>query len=153
MKIYKTALLPSLTMALSLSACSPEHNWRDVSFEGSAIQVQLPCKPDRATRSVALANVPVELQVIGCESGKAMVAVMSAALPAGSDVGQVMAAWQKATLDNARVTQPLAVNQAQTWHRPGQLPLTTSVRVQAPGERENGEPVRMDAVWGGYGRR
>jgi len=28
------------------------------------------------------------------------------------------------------------------------LPLAASVRLQAPGLRANGEPVRMDAVWG-----
>jgi hypothetical protein len=59
-----------------------------------------------------------------------------------------MAAWQKATLDNARITQPLSAGQQQAWQRPGQLPLATSLRVQAPGLRANGEPVNMDAVWG-----
>jgi hypothetical protein len=42
----------------------------------------------------------------------------------------------------------LAAGQQLAWHRPGQLPLTTSLRVQAPGLRANGEPVNMDAVWG-----
>jgi hypothetical protein len=148
MRIYSSALVASLFGALTLSACSPAQNWRDVAFEGSALKVQLPCKPDRTNRSVPLGGVPVDLQVVGCESGTAMVAVMSAALPAGSDASAVMAAWQKATLDNARVTQPLAAGQQQAWHRPGQLPLATSLRVQAPGLRANGEPVNMDAVWG-----
>jgi hypothetical protein len=148
MRIYSSALVASLFGALTLSACSPAQNWRDVAFEGSALKVQLPCKPDRTNRSVPLGGVPVELQVVGCESGTAMVAVMSAALPVGSDASAVMAAWQKATLDNARVTQPLAAGQQQAWHRPGQLPLATSLRVQAPGLRANGEPVNMDAVWG-----
>jgi hypothetical protein len=148
MRIYSSALVASLFGALTLSACSPAQNWRDVAFEGSALKVQLPCKPDRTNRSVPLGGVPVELQVVGCESGTAMVAVMSAALPAGSDASAVMAAWQKATLDNARVTQPLAAGQQQAWHRPGQLHLATSLRVQAPGLRANGEPVNMDAVWG-----
>jgi hypothetical protein len=148
MRIYSSALVASLFGALTLSACSPAQNWRDVAFEGSALKVQLPCKPDRTNRSVPLGGVPVELQVVGCESGTAMVAVMSAALPVGSDAGAVMAAWQKATLGNARVTQPLAAGQQQAWHRPGQLHLATSLRVQAPGLRANGEPVNMDAVWG-----
>ena len=133
---------------MTWSACSPDQNGRDVTFEGSALKVQLPCKPDRTTRSVPLGGLPVDLQVVGSESGTAMVAVMSAALPAGSDASAVMAAWQKATLDNARVVQPLAAGQQQAWHRPGQLPLATSLRVQAPGLRANGEPVNMDAVWG-----
>jgi hypothetical protein len=148
MQTHFPALVASLILALTLSACSPDQNWRDVTFEGHALRVQLPCKPDRTTRSVPLGGLPVSLQVVGCESGTAMVAVMSAALPAGADASAVMAAWQKATLDNARVTQPLAAGQQQPWQRPGQLPLSTSVRVQAPGQRASGEPVNMDAVWG-----
>ncbi len=148
MQILSPALAASLVWTLTLSACSPAQNWRDVSFEGSALKVQLPCKPDRTTRNVPLGGVPVDLQVVGCESGNAMVAVMTASLPAGTDASAVMAAWQKATLDNARVSQPLTAGQQQAWLRPGQLPLATSVRVQAPGQRANGEPVNMDAVWG-----
>ena len=148
MQIHLTTLAACLVGAMSLSACSPEHNWRDIAFEGSALKVQLPCKPDRTTRSVPLGGVPVDLQVAGCERGTAMVAVMSAALPAGVDVSAVLAAWQKATLDNARVPQPLVDGQQQIWHRPGQLPLTASVRVQAPAQRANGQALNMDAVWG-----
>ena len=148
MQILSPALAASLVWTLTLSACSPAQNWRDVSFEGSALKVQLPCKPDRTTRNVPLGGVPVDLRVVGCESGNAMVAVMTASLPAGTDASAVMAAWQKATLDNARVSQPLTAGQQQAWLRPGQLPLATSVRVQAPGQRANGEPVNMDAVWG-----
>jgi hypothetical protein len=151
MPIFYSARKASLLMALILSACSPVQNWRDVVLEGTALKTQLPCKPDRTTRSVPLGGVPVDLQVVGCESGSAMVAVMTASLPAGADAGAVMSAWQKATLDNARVAQPLAAVQQQVWHRPGQLPLATSLRIQAPGQRANGEPVNMDAVWGAWG--
>jgi hypothetical protein len=147
MQIHLWALSASVTFALNLTACSPDQNWRDVSLEGSSLKAQLPCKPDRTTRSVPLGGVPVDLQVVGCESGTAMVAVMTATLPAGADANAVMLVWQKATLDNARVQQPLA-SEPQAWHRPGQLPLAASLRVQAAGLRPNGEAVRMDAVWG-----
>ncbi|MBM3398565.1 MAG: hypothetical protein FJY28_08020 [Betaproteobacteria bacterium] len=148
MRIHSMALVASLLGALTLSACSPAQNWRDVAFEGSALKAQLPCKPDRTTRSVPLGGVPVDLQVAGCESGTAMVALMSAALPAGADAGAILSGWQKATLDNARVAQPLAAGQQQVWHRPGHLPLTSSQRIQANGLRANGDAVAMDAVWG-----
>ena len=80
-----------------------------------------------------------------------MVAVMTASLPAGADAQAVMSAWQKATLDNARVAQPLASAQQQVWHRPGLLPLAASLRIQAPGQRASGEPVHMDALWAAVG--
>ena len=148
MRKHSTAKATSLALTFILSACSPAQNWRDIAFEGSALKVQLPCKPDRTTRSVPLGGVSVELQVAGCESQTAMVAVMTAALPAGTDATAVLSGWQKATLDNARVTQALTDRQQQIWHRPGHLPLTSSQRVQAMGLKSDGKPVALDAVWG-----
>lgn len=148
MRIHFMAVLAPLTLSLALSACSPEQNWREVTLEGSSLKAQLPCKPDRTTRSVPLGGVPVDLQVVGCESGTAIVAVMTALLPPGADAHAVMLGWQKATLDNARVSQPLGAEQQQAWHRPGQLALASSVRIQAQGLRAQGEPVKMEAVWG-----
>jgi hypothetical protein len=148
MRTQKTAVMASLIFGLTLSACSPEQNWREVTFEGTALKAQLPCKPDRTTRSVPLGGVPVDLQVAGCESGTAIVAVMTAALQVGSDANAVLAGWQKATLDNARVARPLLDKEIQLWHRPGQLPLTGSVRIQAKGLRPDGEAVAMEAAWG-----
>jgi hypothetical protein len=145
------ALTGSLFLALSMLACSPAQNWRDVALEGTALKVQLPCKADRTTRNVPMGGLAVELHVVGCESGSAMVAVMTASLPAGADARVVMSAWQKATLDNARVAQPLASAQQQVWHRPGLLPLATSLRIQAAGQRASGEPVHMDAMWAAVG--
>lgn len=147
MKTNLSVMLLSLSMAVFLSACSPEQNWRDLALEGSGIKIQLPCKPDRTTRNVTLSGVPVDLQVVGCESGSAIVAVMSAALPPAADANAVMLFWQQATLDNAKV-QPDAPMVRQVWHRPGQLPLAASVRIQAPAQRANGEAVTMDAAWG-----
>ncbi|PIT72238.1 hypothetical protein [Limnohabitans sp. G3-2] len=147
MQIHFLALCASLILALNLGACSPGQNWRDVGLEGSALKAQLPCKPDKTTRSVPLGGHPVDLHMVGCESGSAMVAVMTALLPAGADANAVLLGWQKATLDNARV-QPGQATGRQTWHRPGHLPLSASLRLQATGLRANGEPVRMDAVWG-----
>lgn len=147
MQIHFLALSASLIIALLLSGCSPDQNWRDVSLEGSPVKAQLPCKPDRTTRSVPLGGHPVDLQVVGCESGTAMVVVMTAILPPGADANAVLLGWQKATLDNARVQSGQETGR-QAWHRPGHLPLSASLRLQAPGLRANGEPVRMDAVWG-----
>lgn len=148
MRIFFWAPVASLTMALFLSACSPEQNWREVVLEGSTLKAQLPCKPDRTTRSVPLGGVPVDLQVVGCESGDAMVAVMTAPLQAGADANALLAGWQQATLSHVGVKLPLTTEQQQVWHRPGFLPLTASVRIQTQGQRSNGQPVAMSAVWG-----
>lgn len=148
MRTYYPAVMASLTLGLVLSACSPSQNWREVTLEGTSLKAQLPCKPDRTTRSVPLGGVPVDLQVVGCESRSAIVAVMTAPLQAGADANALLAGWQKATLDNARISRPLVAEQQQSWHRPGQLPLASSIRIHAKGLRPDGEAVMMDAVWG-----
>jgi hypothetical protein len=148
MQNHFMAVTASLIFSVALSACSPDQNWREVTLDGSTLKAQLPCKPDRTTRSVPLGGVAVDLQVVGCDSGTAIVAVMTAPLQAGADANAVMSGWQKATLDNARIKQPLALEQLQNWHRPGQLPLASSVRIQAQGLRANGDAVTMAAVWG-----
>eukprot|EP01034_Spumella_vulgaris_P027428 gene27427-biopygen23553 len=101
MRIHSSALMASLVGALTLSACSPAQNWRDVALEGTPLKVQLPCKPDRTTRIVPLGGVAVDLQVVGCESGSAMVAVMTASLPPGADASWVMASRSMAWADAA----------------------------------------------------
>ncbi|MGV0959149.1 MAG: hypothetical protein ACOYB1_04860 [Limnohabitans sp.] len=148
MRTFFWAPVASFTMVLLLSACSPDQNWREVGLEGSSLKAQLPCKPDRTTRSVPLGGVPVDLQVVGCESGDAMVAVMSAPLQAGVDANALLVGWQQATLSHAGVKLPLASNQQQVWLRPGFLPLAASVRIQAQGQRSDGQPLAMAAVWG-----
>lgn len=148
MRTFFWAPVASFTVALLLSACSPEQNWREVGLEGTSLKVQLPCKPDRTTRSVPLGGVPVDLQVVGCETGDAMVAVMSAPLQAGADANALLIGWQQATLAHVGVPLPLAASQQQAWQRPGFLPLAASVRIQAPGRRNDGQPLVVSAVWG-----
>lgn len=133
-----------LAGSLWLAGCSPSLNWRDVTIEGAGLRLQLPCKPDRTTRSVPLGGTPVELQVVGCEAGDAMVAVMTALPPPGSDPQALLQGWQQATLTNAQAR----LLRSEAWHRPGQLPLAAAQRIAAEGRRADGQAVHLQAVWG-----
>ncbi len=136
-----------LALAALLAACSPEQNWRQITFEGTHLKAQLPCKPDRTTREVPLGGAPVQLTVAGCESGHAMLAVMTAALGPGSDAQAVLQGWQKAVLDNLQAQAPA---QAQPWSRPGMLSLGSAQRIEVQGARSDGQPVAAQAVWGAF---
>ncbi len=148
MRTPSLALVACLILSGLLAACSPDQNWREVSFEGTRLKAQLPCKPDRTTRAVPMGDAMVDLQVAGCESGTAMVAIMTTALPVGADANALLAGWQQATLSNARAAMPLPAGQPQVWQRVGFLPLASSVRVQAQGQRADGQPVAIEAAWG-----
>lgn len=147
MQTPSLALVACLASGLLLSACSPDHNWREVGFEGMTLKAQLPCHPDRTTRSVPMGSAMVDMQVAGCESGTAMLAVMTTALPVGADANAMLVGWQQATLNHARVNMPLPAGQSQAWPRAGFLPLASSVRVQTQGQRADGQAVTVDAVW------
>lgn len=136
-----------LALAALLAACSPEQNWRRITFEGTHFQAQLPCKPDRTRREVPLGGVPVQLSVAGCESGDALLAVMTAALAPGMDAQAVLQGWQQATLAGLQHQAPA---QTGPWSRPGMLPLGASQQVQAQGLRSEGQPVSAHAVWGAF---
>ena len=130
-----------------LAACSPDQNWRQVTLDGTQLKAQLPCKPDRATREVPLGGVPVQLSVVGCASGDAMLAVMSAALAPAADAQAVLQGWQQATLANLQVSKP---DQIEAWLRPGLLPLGAAQRLVAQGRKADGQPVTVQAAWGAY---
>jgi hypothetical protein len=124
-----------LISALSLSACSPDQNWRDVALDGTAFKAQLPCKPDRTTRPVNMGGLSLSLQVVGCESAGAMWAVMTTELPAGADAPGLISGWQKATLQNlstpARRRPPRGnVATCCLWRRP----CAFKPRVKRPGQ-------------------
>jgi len=136
-----------LALAALLAACSPEQNWRQITFDGTNLKAQLPCKPDRTTRGVPLGGSPVQLAVAGCESGPAMLAVMTASLAPGADAQAVLQGWQKAVLANLQAQAP---EQAEPWVRPGMLSLGSAQRIQVQGGRSDGQAVVAQAVWGAF---
>ena len=140
-------LILTLALAALQAACSPEQNWRQINFEGTPFKAQLPCKPDRTTREVPLGGTPVQLTVAGCESGPAMLAVMTAALDPGTDAQAVLQGWQKAVLANLHAQAPA---QSEPWARAGMLSLGSAQRMQIQGQRSDGQAVVAQAVWGAF---
>ncbi len=73
------------------SACTPAFNWRDVAFEGLPVAALLPCKPDRATRSVPLAGAPRQMVMVGCVAGGATFTVAVVTVEGNGQLAQVQA--------------------------------------------------------------
>lgn len=130
---------------LALVACSPEQNWRQVTFEGAHLRAQLPCKPDRTVREVPLGGMPVALQVAGCESGDALLVVMSAALQSGADAQAVLQAWRELTLKHLQAQSEPANTVA--WSGAGWLLLTGAVSQTVTGRRADGQAVSAHLAW------
>ena len=128
-----------------LLACSPALNWREVGLQRSSAHALLPCKPERATRSVPLGGVATELMVVGCDAAGATFAVMTATVPAGESPDVVLAGWQQATLANMQADAAQA--QRSDFRPTGGLPLAHAQRIVAQGQRGDGRVVVAQAVW------
>lgn len=107
--------LAAALLACALAACSPVFNWREVPFDGE-LTLLLPCKPDRAQRTLPLGEAAVPLDMIGCEAGGATFAL--ARLPAGDPAQASLRAeawraaarrpWAGAQLSETPITLPRA---------------------------------------------
>ncbi|GAB4090934.1 hypothetical protein GCM10028785_36030 [Hydrogenophaga soli] len=104
----------------------------------------MPCKPDRAVRSVTLAGQAVQLSMLSCDVGDLTFALASAPLPPGLSPDVARQAWQQASLASLRA----APDAARPW-TPGVRPVTPATAWagwQAVGTRPNGQPVAAQAL-------
>lgn len=133
-----TALLAAL---LTVAACSPTYNWREVRPEGTRLALLLPCKPDKAEKTVPLGGRDTPLAMLGCETGGATFAVAVADLGPAANAADVLGQWQRLSLAAIQATAPQA--------RPLKLPGATGPVqvVSAEGVRADGAPVRFSAAW------
>lgn len=137
-------------LLLLLTACNPVFNWREVRPDNTALTLLLPCKPDKAQRSVPLGGRPTELAMLGCDAGDATFAVAVATLDDAAQGAAVLAGWQTATLVNLKAagggqTGPLKL--------PGADALPPAVLVRASGQRANGRAVQSQAAYFSQGRQ
>lgn len=134
----------SLLALMLLQACSPSLNWRDVRPEGASLVLLLPCKPDKAQRTVPLGGFATELNMLGCDAGGATFAVASANISDAAKVAEVLAQWQKLTLLNMKASAGAQVSPLKVA---GSDALPPAVLVKAQGRRADGNPVTGQAAY------
>ena len=139
-----TVRLMAGAAVLALAGCSPALNWREVRPEATSLRLLLPCKPDRAEKSVPLGGQPALLRLMGCDADGATfaVAVATLALPAGANPANVLAQWQSLSLVNMGApAQPASALplKIQGWQAVAGMPLP--LRIRALGKRADGTPV------------
>ena len=118
-----------LAAAVSLAACSPALNWREIRPESSELLALFPCKPDRFARTLPLAGGKVEMHLVSCSVDGVTYAVAYAALDDPARITPALQQLREAAAANiggeAREPAPFAVNgmtpqaQAQRWRLHG----------------------------------
>lgn len=145
--VAMTALL-----ALALTACSPAFNWREVRPDNTRLSLLLPCKPDRAQKTVPLGGQPTVLAMLGCDAGGATFAVAVADLGDAAKAGPVLAQWQSLTLANMKAG-PRAADpgpggtQVVPLKLPGASAEPAPLLVSAQGQRADGTAVTGRAAY------
>ena len=134
--------LLALTASAALAACNPTFNWRDVRPEGTRLSLLMPCKPDKAQKTVPMAGQPTELMLLSCDAGGVTFAVAMADVKDASKVAATLAQWQSATLTNMKAS-PATTG---TAFKLAGLP-SGSVMVKAEGQRANGQAVSSQALY------
>jgi hypothetical protein len=132
-----------LVLGVALGGCSPELNWRTVRSDLHPLQMLLPCKPDTGRREVPMAGIQAVLDMQGCEAGGATFAVSHVRLVDAARAEEAMAGWKTATLANLRASGV----QEQSFAPPGSALQPPGVRLQATGQRQDGQALNVQAVW------
>lgn len=133
-----------LAAMMVLSACSPSLNWREVRPEGTRLALLLPCKPDKAQKTVPLGGPTTTLSMLGCDAGGATFAVAVADLGDAAKATPVLAQWQSLTLANMKAG---AAPQVLPLKLPGAAVLPPASLVKAEGQGPDGKPVSGQAAY------
>lgn len=127
---------------LALAACNPTFNWRDVRPDNTRFSLLMPCKPDKAQRTVPMAGQPVELNLLSCDAGGVTFAVALADVKEVSKAAVALAQWQNATLANMKAA-PGAPGGAFKFTGLA----SSAVMVRATGQRANGQEISSQAAY------
>lgn len=132
-------------LVLALSACSPAFNWREVRVPEGSLSLMLPCKPDRGSRSVPWGGQSVEMAMLGCEAGEALLALSHLPLPTGLTPGQALTQWRQVTLRHLGADP--ASGPTEAFVPSGALGLPESLRQTVSGRQPDGRAVQVQLAW------
>lgn len=103
--------------------------------------VLLPCKPDRAQRSLRLGERDVTISMAGCEADGAIFAVSHIHQPDAASATAVAREWRTVTLANIRAT---SITEAPLAPVPG---ATATTLLSAQGVRQDASEVGAQVTW------
>ncbi len=140
MRLMRFSIYAVLALA-GLAACNPTFNWRDVRPDDTRLSLLMPCKPDKAQKTVPLAGQPTELMLLSCDAGGVTFAVSAADLKDASKVAATLSQWQSAALANIK-SGPVTASAFKSTGLPGGAAM-----VSATGKRANGQSVSSQAAY------
>lgn len=131
-------LLPLLTLA----ACSPQYDWREIQSDRAPFAIAMPAKPSTFSRQIDLNGVKVLMTMTAVEVGKNTFAVGSAELPDAIQAQRSVAAMQTALLNNIRgsIRQQKVLTMSGSAQKPGAIAVTEIEAISANKTAVDGHP-------------
>lgn len=133
-------LLISGGLGAGLVACTPALDWRDTRPDGTALQLQFPCKPTTQRRDVPLAGVRVNLALHACAAAGQTWGLAVADVLEPARVGPALAELAASAAANVGAS----AGQSQALQVPGATPNAASIRRRLQGRLPDGRAVQME---------
>jgi hypothetical protein len=121
----------ALLLAASLSACSPQYDWRDYRSNDAPYAVLFPGKPATQTRDIKLDQLDVSMTMTAAEVDGVIFAVGSAQVPDAAQAPAAVEAMKTALVKNIGATVTSSKS-----------PAAGTLEVEASGS-QNGEAMRL----------
>lgn len=132
-----------------LVGCEPTFNWRKVDFSVAGLELMLPCKPDRAVRTLPVGPRAAEFQMVGCETGGISFTVTSTMVADSAEAQTLSMLWREATRRQlglrAGAEHPFQLASAATTPAAGM--------VSGQGRKDDGSTMFVQVAHFGHGRR
>jgi hypothetical protein len=129
--------IQALVALASLWACTPTFDWRGVPLPDTQLVTELPCRPSRFQRDLALAGVPLKLYMLSCEAGGVTYGVATAEVGDPARVDAVLHALRDSVTATLRSAEPRVA----ALNLSGTTPFSGNVSVHLHGERPDGQTV------------
>ncbi len=147
--MYRFCVPLATALAAALAGCSPTLDWREFQAEGSGIVATFPCKPDRHSRSVALAAQTVRMEMLVCSAGDMTFALAFADLADPGQVGATLAELQALAVSNLGAARADRIDAAV----PGMTPGPNAARLRLEAKQANGASLQEQATFFAKGLR
>jgi hypothetical protein len=124
-------------MLAGLQACTPAFDWRSVRLPDTQLVTELPCRPSRFQRDVAVAGVPLKLFMLSCEAGGVTYGVATADVVDPARVDAVLHALR----DSAGAAIRSADSPGGALNMSGVTPFSGNTSAHLHGQRPDGAAV------------
>jgi len=147
--MYRFSVPLATVLVAALSGCAPTLDWREFQAEGSGIVAAFPCKPDRHSRSVALAAQTVRMEMLVCSAGDVTFALSFADLSDPGKVGATLAELQSLAASNLGAARTDRIDLVV----PGMTPSPNASRLRLEAMQSNGASLQEQATFFAKGLR